>query len=86
MLGLSGEDLGAIWVHLGAILGHPGAILGLPWENLEATWVHLGLRKSCEVENVDSTVVLQAFLKVHGSRHLTCGWSHFENVDISFVL
>ena len=36
--------------------------------------------------NVDFTYVLEAFLEVHGSRHLTRGSSQFENVVISLVL
>ena len=64
-LGLRRGYLGALLGGLGGSLGQPCgyvaprlAILGLSLENLGATLVNLGLRKSCEVENVDFALVL----------------------------
>ena len=62
------------------------AIFGQSLKNLGDTLINLVLRKPCEVEIVDFTKVLQAFLKARGSRHLTRGCSRFRNVVISLVL
>ena len=50
--------------------------------------VNLDLRKSCEVESVDCPefFLCKGVGEVHGSSHLTCEWSCFENVVISLVL
>ena len=83
-----GATLGGLEGNLGPPWGHLGpswAILGLSLKNVGATWVHLGFHKSCKVEIDDLIWLSMLFVMVPRSRHLTCGWSCFEHVDISCV-
>ena len=60
IVGLSGEDLGAIWVNVGGILCHVGAFL----KNLEATWFNVETHSVCEMNNDHFTLVLLMFLEL----------------------